>query len=232
MSSVNLFYILLISGLLLSMNPASISVMTSLMSGAIGKGYSRRKQSLIALVYMSTFFAFFVISGLALANVIQQLPTNLIKYVGVFVSGFAIIWSIIKIKDYYFKTTKNKIPRITHKTLHYRTVKNNSPPSAVVLGVTSGFASLPSAGLALALVTLLLTLNHSDKLILNLSIFAFALLASQIIIFILCIKKFKMSVILKWRADNQPVMDLTIGLITIFLSWLILLVINGSIRSF
>jgi len=227
-SESSLLLLVIVSGMLFSFNPTTIAICVALLMGSTGKGHTRAERHVIALSYLITLFIIIAIAGFLLVSLLVALPATVQLNVSLLLSIVGIVWGIVSIKDYYWYGSHRDISSRLARTLHTYTVKKNDPTSATILGFITAYATVPSIGIPLLLVSALVALSHPYK-ITFMACFAGMILLPLIIIFIAYLRGLTLSSVIKWKEDSKGTFRLVLGLSGIFLSWLILLSLNGTI---
>jgi hypothetical protein len=228
MNSLGIIVLLLAVGLLLSMNPFSISVFSSLLAGALGKGHPKAKMHMIALTYLLTYWFLTAVLGVILVIILASLPVSSLQSLALIVSGLTILWGMLALKNYFWNKPSSRIPMNLYGLLHTHTVKKSSPRSAMVLGIAACLISFGSIGLqlaALAIIISLLSPATPQWMLLP----ALCLILPLKLIYWQVLRGFKISAVLRWKNETRVIMRLGLALVHIALGWLILLILNGSI---
>jgi hypothetical protein len=228
MNSLGMVILLLVSGLILSLNPFNISIFTWLLAGALDKAHSRRKIRLIAIIYLWLYWLLIAAFGIVLILLLGLLTDTGLQILALVVSGLMIVLGVINLGQYFWNRPHKQLPRIIQKFLHMHAVKKNSPTSALVLATLAGWISLTSVGphlIALAVIVRLLAPTEPLWMLLP----ATALILPLKLIYLQVLKGYKTSTILRWKDESKLTMRLGFALVHIALGWLILLILNGSI---
>jgi hypothetical protein len=230
MTNASLVTITLVSGLLLSLNPVSISVFVALLSGSMGKGHSKIRTNITALCYLVSLFGLYTLAGMLLVIGFDLLDTRSVQNLGLAVASLSVIWGLMNIKDFYWYGPRRDAPGIVTKSLHSKTVKKNSPRDAIALALASAYATLPSVGIPLLAYSTIVALVRPGYL--NWPILlALVLMTPLIVIAALTNSGLKLSAILKWKEESKAIFRLCIGITMVVLGWLLFLLINGTLES-
>lgn len=230
MSQQNVILLVIITGLVISLNPLSLSVFSALMAGSMGKNHSKKKFNWVAFMFLITFVLLLALLSLTLVRMFNLMPADLLASLGIAIGTAAVIYGIVSIKDYFWYRTKTKLPSNIYTILHSRTVKQNDPYSAANLGLVTAFACLGSMGVQLLCLALIFsTFRQGSSLIMLIP--AVCMCLPLLAVFILVKRGTKISAILKWKQDTKDLMRLNTGLMSIVLGWILFLIINGSIGS-
>ena len=230
MSQQSIILLVIISGLVISLNPLSISVFSALMAGSLGKGHGKKRFNLVAAAFLSAFAVLLALLSLTLVRIFNLMATDLLASLGIAVATAGVIYGIVSIKDYFWYRTKTKLPSNIYSILHSRTVKQSNPYSAANLGLVTAFACLGSMGVQLLCLAMIFSLFRQGSNLIML-IPAICMILPLIVLLILVNKGTKISAILKWKQDTKDLMRLNTGLMSIILGWILFMIINGSIGS-
>jgi len=230
MSDISLLTLIVVSGILLSLNPFSIAVFSALLAGALGKGHPKSVFHTIAMSYLISYAALLTFFGMALVGIFSLLPYTFLLSLSLAISVISIFWGIVTIANFFWYGTFDDVPKSIYNVLHKYSVKKNSPGSAAYLGLIAASSSFVSNTIMIlsfvTIVSLLKTGSPSWMLLL-----AIILIIPLIIILISCLNGTKISTILKWKEDSKAIMRLSSGLTYILIGWIILLILNGTIGS-
>ena len=225
LGTATLFIVL---SLLLAFNPVTIAIFTVLIAGGYGKQQPKSRVGSTALTYIVSLGLIISLLGIAWLRLLNTVSIEFVELITYVVSLTCIIWGTISLKDYYWYSQRTSAPKFVTKSIHKRTTKNHKVASAGALAVTTAFAIIPSMLLPyLGLVTLAglfgITSWGAPAII------TIALVFPLLCILTIAMGKIRLSAIMKWRYDSRMTFRLTIGLTTIFIGWLLLLVLNGTL---
>lgn len=228
MSNASLICLIVTAGIFLSLNPSTIAIFCALLAGSLGKGHSKLDRHSVAISFLLATFFFYTIVGSLVIIILNSLSHQLMQNVALIVGFAGVVWGIMNIKEYFWYGKHRDISIRLANTLHHKTVKKNDPVNAGVLGFIAAYAALPSVGIPLLALSCIITLTKPYDTTSMLALGA-TLIAPLIIIFILSSRGLKLSSILKWKEDSKGVFRLCIGLTTIIISWMLFLILNGSL---
>lgn len=231
MSTTNLQLLAFLSGLLISLNPTTLSAFTGLLLGSIGKGHKKSEQSLVAISFLVVLFCLYSLVGLVALNLLNLLEAQTISNVAIFLAIIGIIWGILLIKEYYWYGHHRYLSfRLAHR-LHNRTTKKSDPASAMLASMTTAYITVPSVGIPLIIIATICTvLPDPSQATRMIAFFVLALLLPLIAIYIASLSGLKLSAIVRWKEDSKGSFRLVMGLSTIILAWILLLLLNGVIE--
>jgi len=230
MDGYSLAILFVVTGLVLSLNPMTLSVFSALLAGALGKNHHKNVIHVIGLAFLLAYSSFLILFSILLIRLLSIISIDLTASLGIAIAVASIIFGLVNIKDYFWYKPKIKIPNNMDAAIHHRTIKKNNPISATMLGMITGFGSIITTGIALLCLAIILTLvqQASPTLII---VPTLCLVLPLIIIFVATLSGTKLSAIIKWKQDSKPLMQLGTGIVYIILGWILLLVLNGSINS-
>jgi|GEM_PF-671474 len=228
MSDTSLLSFVVVVGIFLSLNPSTLAIFSALLAGSLGKGHSKFERHGVAMSFLLILFALYVTLGAALIIALNALSGDALKNVALGIAAIGALWGLIDVKEYYWYGKHHDISIRLAKTLHHRTVKKNDPLSALLLGITTAYAALPSLGVPLLATSTIIALARPYNTNLML-VFGAILVLPLILIFILSMRGLKISSVMKWKEDSKGTFRLCMGLTTILVSWVILLILNGSL---
>lgn len=227
MSDAEIIMLFVVAGAVLSLNPTNIAIFSGLLAGSLGKGHHKMQQHVVAVTFLLTTFCLYAIVGSVLILFLDLLSLRALQNIGLVTGFVCTVWGIVNIKSYYWYGKHRDVSVRLAKILHTRTVKKNDPTSAALLGITAGYAALPSIGVPMLAFSVIFSLIKPGVANIML-ILAFILILPLIVIFALSLQKLKLSSVLKWKEDSKGVFRLSIGLTTIVFGWILFLILNGS----
>lgn len=228
MNDINMAILLLVTGLILSLNPFSISVFTSLLAGALDKAHNRHRIRFIAVSYLWFYWALISGIGALLVWPLSLLSEKNLQITALVASGLIIVLGMIILARYFWDKSHKQVPQILKKLVHSHSVKKSHPLNAMVLATLTSFVSLVGVGLqllALAVIVALLKPSQPQWMLLP----GLALIIPLKLIYLQILRGYKTTTILKWRDEAKTTMRLSLALMHIALGWIILLILNGSI---
>ncbi|MFO0882125.1 MAG: hypothetical protein U0491_01620 [Candidatus Saccharimonadales bacterium] len=230
MNIITLPVLFAVISLLIALNPVTIAIFTALLAGGYGKKSSKSHIHATALAYLLVLAALFIVSGFLWMNFLDQISLFALERIAIIVGLVCIVWGTFSLKDYFWYSERTRAPKFIARSVHKRTIKKHEPFSAGVLAITTAYAIAPSMGLpVLGLLTsavLLGVVSVRVPVVITL-----VLITPLVAIFVLSLRKMRLSAIMVWRQDSRMVFRLTIGLTTVFIGWLIMLILNGTLGA-
>jgi hypothetical protein len=228
MSNMILAILLIVSGVLLSLNSFSLSVFSALLAGSIGRGHPAKTRHIIALNYLSSYWIVLAFVGVVFVALFNAIDLNLLKTIGLALGLLCVLDGLFAIKNYFWNKPHNRVPATVLAKIHKLVFKRNNPVSSLYLGLYSGLGSLLNFGIITITFAAIFALARPTSYLWIL-LLPLSMLIPLKIIYFLIVNKVKASAVYKWHEDGQAVMKLSFGLIHIAIGWLLLLILNGSI---
>ena len=214
-----------------SINPCAIGVLILMISVMLAGKQSTSRMLLLGSLYVFSVFVVYLLAGLGLLYFLSTIPLWVTEYVSITVGTLIVFAGILEIKDFFWygRWFSLAIPGKFVKRLHSMT-NRTTIPGVMLLGAFVSAVELPCTGAPyLAIITLLsqyFDFTAFLLLILYNIIFVFPLL----LILLLVMGGKKLHKINTWKQKNKPYMRLLMGLLLVWLGWLLLLIANGTIN--
>lgn len=220
-------------------SPTLISVFTSMLGGALGKGHTSSKIWLNSLAFFTGFVATITLLGFAFWSFLSRLCTEVCgqyaaqtsQYVCIGVALLAIAAAIIEIKDYFWygQGVSHKPHKRLRSSIHKRTSKKIGFVNAFLLGIIAVAATASNIGLVTITVACLLSVSGTVVSASWFVLFGLCLLVGALFTLIAVAGGIKVSAVMQWKEESKAVMRLGSGLALLATAWLILLIISGTI---
>ena len=214
-----------------SINPCAIGVLILLLSTLLVMRQSKKKMLLFSMAYIGAVFVTYVLAGLGLMTFLSQIPLIAAAYISIVVASILTVAGLIEIKDFlwYGKGFSLSIAPSMAKRINEYAMKVTLP-SLLLLGAFVAAVELPCTGGPYLAIILLLS-QHFD-------LAAFGLLLLYNLIFVLplliivgiFLMGARVTTIKMWKQKYRGYMRLFTGLLLIGLSWLLILIANGTIN--
>jgi len=203
-------------------NPCALGVLAFLLIMLTSIG-SKKRMVKIVLIYISTIYLVYFLSGLGLFTAIQSLKITTLVYK--LAAGVLIVGGLFNIKDYFWygKGLSLAIPA-SKKPLIEKYVHKASIPAAIVLGFLVALFELPCTG-AWYLSILGLLANSMTRLqaIPLLLLYNLLFVLPLIIMSFIVIKGFPPEKVQNWSQGNKKIFRLIMGITMIVLGALMLI---------
>ncbi len=214
-----------------SINPCAIGVLILMISVMIGAKQSTKRMLLLGGLYVLSVLVVYLLAGLGLLYFLSTIPLWLTEYLSITVGILIISAGILEIKDFFWygRWFSLAIPEKFVDKIHLMS-NRVTIPGVMLLGAFVSAVELPCTGAPyLAIITMLsqyFDFTAFLLLILYNLIFVFPLL----LILILVAGGMKLHKIKSWKHKNKAYMRLLMGLLLIWLGWLLMLIANGTIN--
>jgi len=223
--------IVVVTALVDSINPCAIGVLILLLSTLLVMRQTKRKMLVFGLTYIGAVFVTYVLAGLGLMTFLNQIPLVVAAYISTAVASILTFAGIIEIKDFlwYGKGFSLSISPTMAKKIHEYATKMTFP-SLLFLGAFVAAVELPCTGGPYLAIILLLS-QHFDLTAFGLLIlYNLIFVLPLIVILIIFLIGTRITTIKMWKQKYRAHMRLFTGLLLIGLSWLLILIANGTIN--
>ena len=214
-----------------SINPCAIGVLILMMSVVVASGGTIRRMLSLGFVYIGAVYVTYLAAGLGLIYFFSRIPLMVTEYLSIFVGLFVTLAGILEIKDYFWygQGFSLAIPGSMAKKIDqyatHTTVIGMAALGAFVAGV-----ELPCTGAPYLAIITILSQYFDFKAFLLLVFYNVIFVAPLIVILLMVATGKKIQEIKQWKQDNRGFMRLAIGLLLVGLSWLLILIANGTIN--
>jgi cytochrome c biogenesis protein CcdA len=222
---------IVITGFIDSINPCAIGVLILLLSTLVVIGKSKQKILVLGLTYIGAVYTVYFLAGLGLTMFLHSIPLVLTQYISITVGMLVVVGGIIEIKDFFWygKGFSLAISPEHAKKIHELS-KRITFPSLLFLGAFVAAVELPCTGGPYLAITLILSQNFSTTAVLLLAFYNVLFVLPLVIILMLVYFGTKLHTIKMWKHTNKHFMRLAIGIILVYLGWLLILIANGTIN--
>ncbi len=214
-----------------SINPCAIGVLILMISVVLGGKNSTRRLLLLGGLYIGAIFLTYLLAGLGLVYFLSTVPLYVAEYLSIIVGGFVIAAGLLEIKDFFWygKGFSLQIPPYFAEKIHTYS-KNVTVPGVIFLGCFIAAVELPCTGAPYLAIITMLSLNFDVNAFILLILYNIVFVLPLIIILLLVAAGMKVNKVKKWKQANKGYMRFSIGLMLIFLGWLLILIANGTIN--
>lgn len=222
---------IVITGFIDSINPCAIGVLILLLSTLVVIGKSKQKLLYFGLVYIGSVYIVYFLAGLGLTLFLHSIPLVLTQYISITVGMLVVAGGMFEIKDFFWygKGFSLAISPRHAKKIHELS-KKITFPSLLFLGAFVAAVELPCTGGPYLAITLILSQNFSMTAVLLLAFYNVLFVLPLIVILLLVYGGTKIHKIKMWKQENKHFMRLAIGIILVYLGWLLILIANGTIN--
>jgi len=221
----------IITALVDSINPCAIGVLILLISVMLATRQTKLRMFLMSSLYISVVGLVYFIAGLGLVQFLHAIPLFVTMLFSVIAALVLVVGGLIEIKDcfWYGKGISLRIPAKAVKTIH-KMSKKLSFAGIVFLGFFVAAVELPCTGGPYLAITLLLAQNFNWTAVLLLALYNAIFVFPLIIIVGIILLGGKIYNVKRWKMKYRGYMRLAIGIVLIFLAWLLIFVANGRIN--
>lgn len=214
-----------------SVNPCAIGVLILMMSVILAGGGSVRRMVYLGLVYTFAVFAVYLGAGLGLVYFFTKIPLVLTEYLSIGVALLVVFAGILEIKDYFWygRGFSLAIPPSMAKKIH-EFASHTTTWGIAFLGAFVSAVELPCTGAPYLAIITILAQYFDLQAFLLLVFYNLIFVSPLLVILVLVATGKKIQEIKGWKQDNRGFMRLAIGLLLVGLSWLLILIANGSIN--
>jgi cytochrome c biogenesis protein CcdA len=214
-----------------SINPCAIGVLILMVSTMVANAQRRSRMLLLGFVYVFAVFITYLLAGLGMIAFLTRIPLYVTEYISIAVGIFIAFLGILEIKDYFWygKGFSLAVSPKMAKKIHRR-LQNISLPGVMLLGAFVAAVELPCTGGPYLAITVVLAQNFNAIAFLMLVLYNIVFVLPLIAILLAVFGGMKISAIKKWKHRNRPYMRLAAGILLVFLSWLLILMANGTIN--
>ncbi|MBI2105214.1 hypothetical protein HYT56_00070 [Candidatus Woesearchaeota archaeon] len=221
----------IITALVDSINPCAIGVLILLISVMLATKQSRSRMFLLSSLYIGTVGLIYFLAGLGLVQFLHAIPLVVVMILSISAALVLIAGGLIEIKDcfWYGRGISLHIPEKAVKTIH-KMSKKVSIFGIIFLGFFVAAVELPCTGGPYLAITLLLAQNFNATAVLLLALYNVIFVLPLIIIVGIILLGGKIYDVKRWKMKYRGYMRLAIGLVLIFLAWLLIFIANGRIN--
>lgn len=214
-----------------AINPCAIGVMILMVSAVLAAKQSVRRLILLGSTYIFAVFLAYLLAGFGLLYFLSEIPLFVTEYLSITVGMLIIFAGILEIKDFFWygKWFSLVIPAYFSKKLHGK-ASNTTFIGIFLLGLFVSAVELPCTGAPYLAIITLLSQNFDFSAFLLLVLYNVIFVFPLIIILGLVVSGMEFQRIEFWRHENRGRMRLLIGLLLIFLGWLLIFIANGLIN--
>ena len=214
-----------------SINPCAIGVMILLVAILLANKKMRDKLFYYGAIYIIAVYVTYFLAGLGLILFLTLIPLWVTQYVSIIVGLLVISGALIEIKDYFWygEGISLSIPSERSKDIK-RLMENINPYTLALLGAFVAGVELPCTGGPYLAITLVLSQNFNLTALLLLLFYNVIFVGPLIVILAAAMAGVKVTQMQRWKHANRANMRLAIGILLVFLGWLLILIANGTIN--
>ena len=221
----------IVTALIDSINPCAIGVMILLVSLMISNSKLKPKMLWYGSIYIFSVFLTYLLAGLGLIAVFQNIPLWVSEYIAIVVGTVIVAGGIIEIKDFFWygQGISLAIPPERSKQIKQK-LEKISTWGVIFLGAFVAAVELPCTGGPYLAITLLLSQNFNFTAFLLLVFYNIIFVLPLIVILFAVMLGTKAQDLAKWKQASRAYMRLAIGITLIILGWMLILIANGTIN--
>lgn len=221
----------IVTALVDSINPCAIGVLIMLISLMLAVKQSKSRMFLLGLLYIGTVGVVYFIAGLGLMRFLHSIPLVVTMVLSVVAAVVLATGGLIEIKDYFWygKGISLRIPARAIKTIH-KMSRKITIIGILFLGFFVAAVELPCTGGPYLAIILLLSQNFDMTAVLLLALYNLVFILPLIVITAIVLLGGKIYNIKRWKIKYRGYMRLVIGIMLIFLAWLLIFIANGRIN--
>lgn len=214
-----------------SINPCAIGVLILMISMILTQKQSAGKMLLLGGLYIFSVFATYLIAGLGLIYFLSAIPLWVTEYLSIGVGSLVVIFGLFEIKDYFWygRGFSLGIPPQFIKKIH-ELAKNVSVPGVILTGIFVAGVELPCTGAPYLAIITILSVNFNALALLLLVLYNIVFVLPLVVILLMVAGGVRLHVVKAWKQETRGLMRLGIGLLLVFLGWLLILIANGTIN--
>lgn len=215
-----------------SINPCAIGVLILMISVVLGGGGSTRRLVALGSAYIFAIFMTYLIAGLGLVYFFSEIPIVWAEYLSIFVGMLVMLAGILEIKDYFWygKGFSLQIPTYFANKIHEYSQSKQSIAGVMFLGAFVAAVELPCTGAPYLAIITILRINFDIVAFGLMVLYNIIFVAPLIVILFMVAGGSKVSAIAKWKEESKGTMRLFMGLLMAALSWILILIANGTIN--
>lgn len=214
-----------------SINPCAIGVLILMISVMLGAKQSTGRMILLGGLYILSVLVVYLLAGLGLLYFLSTIPLWLTEYLSITVGTLIVFAGILEIKDFFWygQWFSLAIPGRFIDKIH---VMSNriTVPGVMLLGAFVSAVELPCTGAPYLAIITMLSQYFDFTAFLLLVFYNIVFVFPLIFILLLVAGGMKLHKIKSWKHRNKPYMRLLMGLLLIWLGWLLMLIANGTIN--
>ena len=214
-----------------SINPCAIGVLVLMISVMLAGKQSTRRMLLLGGLYIFSVLIVYLLAGLGLLYFLSTIPLWVTEYLSITVGMLIVFAGILEIKDFFWygRWFSLAIPGKFVKRLHQMT-NRSTIPGVMLLGAFVSAVELPCTGAPYLAIITLLSQYFDFTAFLLLILYNIIFVLPLVFILLLVLGGIKLQKINSWKQKNKPYMRLLMGLLLIWLGWMLMLIANGTIN--
>ncbi len=214
-----------------SINPCAIGVLILMISVMLAGKQSTSRMLLLGSLYIFSVLIVYLLAGLGLLYFLSTIPLWLTEYLSISVGILIIFAGILEIKDFFWygRWFSLAIPGPFIDKI-YSMSNRVTVPGVILLGAFVSAVELPCTGAPYLAIITLLSQYFDFTAFLFLVLYNFIFVAPLLFILLLVAGGMKLHKIKSWKHHTKPYLRLLMGLLLIWLGWMLMLIANGTIN--
>lgn len=214
-----------------AINPCAIGVLILMISVVLTSYGSRKRLLLLGSFYILSVLVVYLLAGLGLVYLFQNIPLYVAEYIAITVGFLIVLAGLIEMKDYFWygRGFSLAIPVRFSKMIH-NYAKNVTIPGVIFLGAFVSAVELPCTGAPYLAIITILSQYFDFTAFLMLVLYNVVFVSPLIAILILVAAGMTIQRIKFWKQEARGYMRFAIGILLVFLGWLLILIANGVIN--
>lgn len=214
-----------------SINPCAIGVLILMISVLMAGKKSVGRILFLGGLYIFAIFLTYLLAGFGLLYFLASIPLFVTEYISIFVGSLIILFGLFEIKDFFWygRGFSLGIPIFFIDRIH-KLSQNTTAFGVMVAGAFVAGVELPCTGAPYLAIITILSLNFDFIAFLMLVLYNIIFVLPLIVILIMVVTGVKLNVVKSWKQEQRGLMRLMIGLLMVFLGWLLILIANGTIN--
>ena len=229
MSTVEI--LIIITALVASINPPTISVISMSLSSLLGKGKHPRHAAAHTLSFAIGIFIATALVSTLWKLLLDNMSDNFVGYIGLILGTVVTIFGLFEIKDYFWygHGWSFRLSKSSEKKIHEWTKHHHGHWRGFLLGIyTTLKLSHYTIALVLTATTLVAIVEPSQNLIGLM--WAGAYIVPLAVIALLISVGSDAHSLTSWKEQSKHLMRLSIGLAYILIGWTLLTVLSGGLK--
>ena len=214
-----------------SINPCAIGVLILMLSVVITSGNSTKRMIFLGSLYTFAIFLVYLLAGIGLVYYFARVPLFIAEYISITVGIFIALAGLVEIKDYFWygRWFSLSIPYAASKMLE-NYASRSTAWGVIFLGMFVSAVELPCTGAPYLAIITVLSQYFDFTAFLLLVLYNLIFVSPLLVILFLVAEGKKLQDVKQWKQESRGTMRLAIGLLLIGLSWLLILISNGTIN--
>jgi cytochrome c biogenesis protein CcdA len=214
-----------------AINPCAIGVLILMISVVLGSGKSVGRLLWLGFLYTTAVMVVYLLAGLGLLYFLASIPLFVTEAISIIVATILVFAGLVEIKDFFWYGKGFSLAISAKNAAKIKEYASNiSAPGVMFLGAFVSAVELPCTGAPYLAIITLLSQYFSLTAFMLLVLYNIIFVSPLIIVLLLVAGGMQVEHIRNWKNMNKAWMRLAVGILLIFLSWLLILIANGTIN--